>query len=46
MAFAHTIGNTRYAYADLRELLAKATPLRSGVGLNEESRLLEKGESA
>ena len=30
MAFAHTIGNTRYAFADLRELLAKATPMRSG----------------
>ncbi|HXR38683.1 MAG TPA: ethanolamine ammonia-lyase subunit EutB [Terracidiphilus sp.] len=30
MAFSHTIGNTRYAFADLRELLAKATPLRSG----------------
>jgi ethanolamine ammonia-lyase large subunit len=30
MAFAHSIGNTRYAFADLRELLAKATPVRSG----------------
>jgi ethanolamine ammonia-lyase large subunit len=30
MAFAHTIGNKRYAFADLRDLLAKATPLRSG----------------
>jgi ethanolamine ammonia-lyase large subunit len=30
MPFAHTIGNRRYAFADLRELLAKATPLRSG----------------
>jgi ethanolamine ammonia-lyase large subunit len=30
MAFAHTIGSTRYAFADLRDLLAKATPLRSG----------------
>ncbi|MGD0731727.1 MAG: ethanolamine ammonia-lyase subunit EutB [Terracidiphilus sp.] len=30
MIFAHTIGNTRYTFADLRELLAKATPARSG----------------
>ncbi len=30
MAFAHSIGNRRYLFADLRELLAKATPLRSG----------------
>jgi ethanolamine ammonia-lyase large subunit len=30
MTFAHTIGNTRYTFANLRELLAKATPLRSG----------------
>jgi ethanolamine ammonia-lyase large subunit len=30
MTFAHTIGNKLYAFADLRELLAKATPLRSG----------------
>ena len=30
MSFAHTIGNTRYEFADLRDLLAKATPLRSG----------------
>jgi ethanolamine ammonia-lyase large subunit len=30
MAFAHTIGNIRYMFASLRELLAKATPLRSG----------------
>ncbi len=30
MAFAHTIGNIRYTFASLRELLAKATPLRSG----------------
>jgi ethanolamine ammonia-lyase large subunit len=30
MTFAHTVGNTSYAFADLRELLAKATPLRSG----------------
>ena len=30
MTFAHTIGQTRYIFADLRELLAKATPMRSG----------------
>ena len=30
MAFAHSIGSTRYTFADLRDLLAKATPLRSG----------------
>ncbi len=30
MTFAHTIGKTRYTFADLRELLAKATPPRSG----------------
>ncbi|MGA2216746.1 MAG: ethanolamine ammonia-lyase subunit EutB [Terracidiphilus sp.] len=30
MTFAHTIGNKRYTFADLRNLLAKATPLRSG----------------
>jgi ethanolamine ammonia-lyase large subunit len=30
MAFAHSIGNKRYCFADLRDLLAKATPLRSG----------------
>jgi len=30
MAFAHNLGNTRYAFADLRDLLAKATPHRSG----------------
>jgi ethanolamine ammonia-lyase large subunit len=40
MAFAHTIGNKRYVFADLRELLAKATPPRSGdvlAGLAAES---------
>jgi ethanolamine ammonia-lyase large subunit len=40
MTFAHTIGNQRYAFASLRELLAKATPLRSGdvlAGLAAES---------
>ncbi|MDR3773597.1 MAG: ethanolamine ammonia-lyase subunit EutB [Terracidiphilus sp.] len=30
MTFAHAIGSTRYTFADLRDLLAKATPLRSG----------------
>ena len=30
MSFAHSIGNTRYTFDSLRELLAKATPLRSG----------------
>jgi ethanolamine ammonia-lyase large subunit len=30
MTFSHTIGSTQYAFADLRDLLAKATPLRSG----------------
>ena len=30
MSFSHTISNTRYVFNDLRELLAKATPLRSG----------------
>jgi ethanolamine ammonia-lyase large subunit len=30
MTFAHTIGGTRYTFGSLRELLAKATPLRSG----------------
>ena len=33
MEFAHTIGNIRYRFSDLRELLAKATPLRSGDAL-------------
>ncbi len=33
MSFSHTIGNTRYTFAGLRELLAKATPLRSGDSL-------------
>ena len=40
MTFAHAIGNTRYTFASLRELLAKATPLRSGdvlAGLAAES---------
>ena len=30
MSFAHTIGQERYTFHSLRELLAKATPLRSG----------------
>src|ERR1700733_7629355 len=30
MVFAHSIGNRRYSFGSLRELLAKATPLRSG----------------
>jgi len=30
MAFSHTIGGARYNFASLRELLAKATPPRSG----------------
>ncbi len=30
MSFSYSIGNTRYIFASLRELLAKATPLRSG----------------
>ncbi len=30
MDFAHSIGNTRYTFGSLRELLAKATTLRSG----------------
>ena len=30
MSFVHNIGNTRYVFDTLRELLAKATPLRSG----------------
>jgi ethanolamine ammonia-lyase large subunit len=30
MIFAHAIGSQRYTFSSLRELLAKATPLRSG----------------
>src|ERR1700759_4068792 len=30
MVYRHTIGATSYVFADLRELLAKATPPRSG----------------
>jgi ethanolamine ammonia-lyase large subunit len=33
MAFAHTIAGTRYAFPDLRTLLARATPARSGDAL-------------
>ena len=33
MAFAHTIGHTRHVFADLRTLLARATPFRSGDAL-------------
>lgn len=38
--YRHTVGDTRYAFADLRTLLAKASPLRSGdqlAGLAAES---------
>jgi ethanolamine ammonia-lyase large subunit len=30
MSFSHSIGNRKYSFRSLRELLAKATPLRSG----------------
>src|ERR1700761_3423284 len=30
MAFAYTLGGTRWTFPDLRTLLARATPLRSG----------------
>jgi ethanolamine ammonia-lyase large subunit len=30
MAFTHSVGHTRYVFESLRDLLAKATPLRSG----------------
>jgi ethanolamine ammonia-lyase large subunit len=33
MGLHHTIGGTRYAFGSLRELLAKATPFRSGDAL-------------
>jgi ethanolamine ammonia-lyase large subunit len=33
MTFAHTIGQSRYTFPDLRNLLAKATPMRSGDAL-------------
>src|ERR1700683_4350002 len=40
MILAHTIGNTRYVFPDRRDLLPKATPVRSGdvlAGLAAES---------
>jgi ethanolamine ammonia-lyase large subunit len=30
MTYAHTLGSTRYVFGDLRTLLARATPFRSG----------------
>ena len=30
MGFAHTLGSTTYRFADLKTLLAKASPQRSG----------------
>ena len=33
MAFAHVVGSTRYVFDDLRTLLARATPFRSGDAL-------------
>ena len=30
MAYSHAVGRTTWAFADLRDLMAKATPLRSG----------------
>jgi ethanolamine ammonia-lyase large subunit len=33
MAYAHTLGGTRYVFDDLRTLLARATPFRSGDAL-------------
>ena len=30
MSFAHAVGGVTWRFADLKELLAKATPLRSG----------------
>ena len=33
MPFAHSLGGTRYVFDDLRTLLARATPLRSGDAL-------------
>jgi len=33
MTFTHTLGSTRYTFPDLRDLLAKATPFRSGDAL-------------
>jgi ethanolamine ammonia-lyase large subunit len=33
MEYGHTLGNTRHTFATLRELMAKATPFRSGDAL-------------
>jgi ethanolamine ammonia-lyase large subunit len=33
MAYAHTVGGTRYLFPDLRTLLARASPFRSGDAL-------------
>jgi ethanolamine ammonia-lyase large subunit len=33
LGFAHSIGGTRHVFADLRTLLARATPPRSGDAL-------------
>uniref|UniRef100_UPI001F0229A3 ethanolamine ammonia-lyase subunit EutB n=1 Tax=Falsiroseomonas oryziterrae TaxID=2911368 RepID=UPI001F0229A3 len=33
MAFAHSIGGTRHVFDDLRTLMARATPFRSGDAL-------------
>ncbi|MGG5817614.1 ethanolamine ammonia-lyase subunit EutB [Falsiroseomonas sp. HW251] len=33
MGFAHSVGGTRYVFGDLRTLLARATPFRSGDAL-------------
>lgn len=33
MAYAHTVGGTRYVFPDLRTLLARASPFRSGDAL-------------
>lgn len=33
MSFAHTVAGTRYVFPDLRTLLARATPMRSGDAL-------------
>jgi ethanolamine ammonia-lyase large subunit len=33
MTYAHTLGSTRYVFSDLRTLLARATPFRSGDAL-------------
>ena len=33
MGYAHTLADTRYAFVDLRTLLARASPYRSGDAL-------------